>query len=640
VAACVAAAWGLALAGSLVRGDWNNRVNDLFFMLRLGLRGPEKSVPSIGYVQLADSDVQDLGMKGGDRSPYARLVNVLRDAGAASVTFDIQFPEHGEPAGDAAFTKAARDAGFVYLPVVLGLRPRAAAADAGALDPAAPWLWHPTVSRPGNPFTASAVTLSYPELAAAAKGIASINSDPDPDGIYRRMPLLFRCGEGWVPSLALRVAADAMGVDPSSITVAFGRSIRLPGARMRDGTTRTVDIPIDSRGRMILDYVGPWGRDFSHYSFARLLQAETDQDVADEMASDLDGAQLIVADITTSTQDYGPSPFEQEYLRSGLHANALNGILLDRFLRAPAWWVSLLLNTGFAALLWLAARRLRPLSFSLAALGCWAALVGAELWLFLGAGVMPALAAPTLGFAIALVAVNAYRFLLEERERLLTRARMERYFAPGLMNKILKTPGKLMSAEQKVITVLFSDIAGFTSWSTTQTPGLIHATLNQYFDVMTEIVFRNEGTVDKFIGDGLMAFFGDPLEQEDHALRAVRTGIEMQQAIRGLRAAWESEGRAPLHIRIGINTGEVVVGDMGSHRIMAYTAIGSTINLGSRLEGKAPVDGILVSAPVHDRVRDAVQTRFAGTITAKGITQEFDTYEVIVPLLDSAKPVE
>jgi adenylate cyclase len=105
----------------------------------------------------------------------------------------------------------------------------------------------------------------------------------------------------------------------------------------------------------------------------------------------------------------------------------------------------------------------------------------------------------------------------------------------------------------------------------------------------------------------------------------------MQQAVRGLRARWESEGRMPIHIRVGINSGEVVVGDMGSRRIMAYTAIGSNINLGSRLESKAPIDGVLVSGGVHRAVKDAVATRFAGNITAKGISEEFETWEVIVP---------
>jgi adenylate cyclase len=188
-----------------------------------------------------------------------------------------------------------------------------------------------------------------------------------------------------------------------------------------------------------------------------------------------------------------------------------------------------------------------------------------------------------------------------------------------------------MSAEKKVLTILFSDIAGFTSWCTTQGPEQVLSTLNEYFDEMTAILFRNEGTIDKFIGDGLMAFFGDPIEQPDHAQRAVRTAIEMQQKVRELRSEWERQGRLPVQIRVGINTGEVVVGDLGSRRIVEYTAIGSNVNLSQRLESRAPVGGILISDAVYRLIRNDFAARFAGKITAKGISEEFGTYEVIVP---------
>jgi adenylate cyclase len=596
------------------------------------MHGPEKVLPSISHVDLSDAEVTSLGMKGGDREDFARLVKVLSAAGASSIVFDIIFPERGERTGDADFVQAVQADGHVTLPVILRVRGADEKAGPSAVDPQlAPRLWHPKVLRPGSPLTARASTLSFPALSAAARGIAHINSEPDLDGVLRRMPLLVACGDGYIPSLALAAAVDVLQVDPAAIEVRFGRFLRLSGARMPDGSERDIRIPIDAAGRMIVDYAGPWGAGFAHYPFSRLLAAETDSEAADQAASELDGAHLIISDITTSSGDYGPVPFERDYPRSGVHANILNSILSDRFLRAPGPGEVLLLNLAFAALLWLLAWRLRPLSCSLLSVLSWVVLAACEFALFVARGVMPALAAPTLGVVFVLIGINGYRFLLSEREKLAMRMRMERYFAPRLMSKILANQDRFMNADQKVITVLFSDIAGFTSWCTTQTPETIHRTLNEYFEVMTEIVFRHEGTVDKFIGDGLMAFFGDPLTQADHALRAVQTGIEMQQALRGLREGWKSEGRAELHIRIGINTGEVVVGDMGSRRIMAYTAIGANVNLGSRLESKAPIDGVLVSAAVHAEVKDAVSTRFAGRITAKGITEDFDTWEVLVP---------
>jgi adenylate cyclase len=632
-AGALALAWLLTLLAAGAGADWNSRPNDSLFRLRHALRGTQKIQRTILHVDLTDSMVEELGMHGTERRDFARLVKVLSAAGASSILFDIVFPAAGTPAGDAALARAAREAGSVYLPAVM----RAAGLDGAArpagkaAEPLARWLWHPAGAAPAGVPAAATATLSYDELSAAARGVGSINSDPDPDGVYRRMPLLIRCGDGYMPTLALRAAADILGVDAGKIEVSLGRRIRLPGARLPDGSVRDVSIPVDRAGRIIVDYAGPWASSFPHFSFARALDAETDPDVADGLAEALDGAHVIVSDLTTSAADYGAVPLERVYPRSGIHANILNSILSNRFLRAPTGAEALLLTLAFAALLWLVTWRLRPLFGTLLALACWAALAAGEISLFLSRGILPSLAAPTIGFVLALVAVNALRFFQAERDRLRTRARMERYFAPRLMSKILQDPDRLMSAEQKVVSVLFSDISGFTSWCTTQPPEAIHRTLNEYFEEMTEIVFRNEGTVDKFIGDGLMAFFGDPLPQADHALRAVRTGVEMQQAVRGLRARWEAEGRMPIHIRVGINSGEVVVGDMGSRRIMAYTAIGSHVNLASRLESKAPVDGVLVSEPVYLAVRESVSTRSAGRITAKGISEGFETYEVIVP---------
>jgi adenylate cyclase len=633
VAASLCLAWAVTLGAAGIRGDWNGRLNDLFFRLRYLLRGPESVLPSIEEVVLGDAEVQALGLRGGDRGIFARLLRVASSAGAAEVTFDIVFPEPGDAAGDKAFVREAAASGVVTLPAILPTAAREAPVAPSPAGTEALTLstWHPAVLRRGSPPRALSATVSFDALSAAARAIAHMDSEPDPDGVYRRMPLLIGWGDGYIPALALRAAADALKVDPAVVQVAFGRWILLPKATMPDGTVRDIRIPIDDAGRMIIDFAGPWGQGFGLLSMSRLLAAETSPAAAEEAASVLDGAHLIVADLTTKAADYGPSPFEKDYPKSGLHVNVLNGILSARFLRAPGGGEVVVLNAALAALLAFLAWRLRPFAFSLLALLSWAALAAAEFARFALAGIMPTLAASTLGVVIVLVVVNAYRFFLAEREKMALRLRVERYFAPRLVAKILAVPGHLMSADQKVITVLFSDIAGFTAWSSTQAPGAIRSTLNEYFEVMTEIVFRQEGTVDKFIGDGLMAFFGDPLPQADHPLRAVRAAIEMQQAMRGLRERWQAEARAPLHIRIGINTGEAIVGDMGSRRIMAYTAIGANVNLGSRLEGKAAVDGVLVSAPVHHAVKDAVQTRFAGRITAKGISDDFETWEVIVP---------
>ena len=145
---------------------------------------------------------------------------------------------------------------------------------------------------------------------------------------------------------------------------------------------------------------------------------------------------------------------------------------------------------------------------------------------------------------------------------------------------------------------------------------------------MVKIVFKHEGTVDKFIGDGLMIFFGDPLDQDDHAVRAVKAAVEMQLVVRELRQRWQTLGRLPIKIRIGINTGDVVVGNMGSDKQMDYTVLGKNVNIAARLEANAPPEGILISESVSNYVKDFAEVKFAGKITVKGIEEEFNTYEV------------
>ena len=152
---------------------------------------------------------------------------------------------------------------------------------------------------------------------------------------------------------------------------------------------------------------------------------------------------------------------------------------------------------------------------------------------------------------------------------------------------------------------------------------------------LIEIVFQHEGTVDKYIGDGLMVFFGDPEPQPDHALRCVRTAIAMQQRTAELREKWLKRGGFPLRIRIGINTGEVVVGNMGSARRLAYTVLGSAVNLASRLESNAPVGGILISERTHELVKADVPTQPVGPLTIKGLATPITAHTVQGPGLVS-----
>jgi adenylate cyclase len=162
------------------------------------------------------------------------------------------------------------------------------------------------------------------------------------------------------------------------------------------------------------------------------------------------------------------------------------------------------------------------------------------------------------------------------------------------------------------------------------TPDQIQKFLAEYFDAMVKIVFKYEGTVDKYIGDGLMVFFGAPEPQPDHAVRCVNAAIEMQKKCRELKEKWIKEGLFPLKIRIGINTGEVVVGNMGTRKKLAYTVLGSDVNLANRLESNAPVEGIMISRRTYDLVKDEIPTLPHEPVLVKGLDIPIEVYTVPV----------
>jgi adenylate cyclase len=243
---------------------------------------------------------------------------------------------------------------------------------------------------------------------------------------------------------------------------------------------------------------------------------------------------------------------------------------------------------------------------------------------------------PILITGTAVFAVLVYRFINEEREKEATQRSFEAYLPPSVVKRQLAHPESIFEVQKKELTILFSDIKSFTTYSSTMTPDQIQNFLAEYFDAMVQIVFKYEGTVDKYIGDGLMVFFGAPEPQSDHAVRCAKAAIEMQIKCRELKEKWVREGLFPLKIRIGINTGEVVVGNMGTRKKLAYTVLGSDVNLANRLESNAPVEGIMISRRTYDLIKDEIPTLPHEPVLVKGLDTPIEVYTV--PIDETALP--
>lgn len=612
---------------------WSLRANDALFRLRYEMRGKIPVNPSIVHVDLDNASFQRLKGAAWKRTLYARLIRLLSDAHVSAIAYDIVFTRPADPEDERALVEATRHSGRVYYPVILPLRrytqtqnlsPNASDENEFLMDN----LWRPLVRGEKKALEGVGALTAFRELVQSSRGIGHITVYPDRDGIFRRFPLLVRYGDGYFPSLIFRLVCDYLHVAPKDIEVSFGDHIVLRGAELPEGRKQDITIPIDDQGRIIINFAGPWADSFPHYSFMKIIDAEGDKDLLDFLRDEMEGDLVVVSDVSTGSRDIGAVPMESIYPLSGLHTNIANAILTRNFIDELSGPTQALLNLFVVIVLCFFAYRFRALGFSLFTVLFFAAFLIACAWLFFYRNTMMDLVRPTLGFLFCLATINVYQFLVEERERIFLRQRFENYFAPEVLSKILRSLDKLQASEKKVLTVLFSDIAGFTSWCTTQEPGEIRSTLNEYFEEMTKIVFKHGGTIDKFIGDGLMVFFGDPLEHPDHALRAVKAAMEMQQKARELKERWQREGRMPIKIRIGIHTGEVIVGNMGSEQRMDYTVLGANVNLAQRLESNAPLEGILVSDAVYQRVKDTVPLEFSGKITAKGIKEEFGVYTI------------
>ena len=621
---------------------WNAQTIDQFFAFRSrfdALRPAYDS--SIVHVDISDRTFDALANSYLNRFQYAQVVQNLAEMQTAAQIWDFIFPARTNLQEDSAFVVATANARNAYFGLAFNLaqvkpsRPRSRVSRADQYLDMTKW----NVQIDGDTrdlYYAYDPIITFSALSAASRGLGYLNISFDRDGVYRRVPLLFRYHESFYPSFAFRAVCDYLGVTPDRVILKPGSSLTLKDARRPGGEPRDIVIPIDHSANMLVNYVGPLVRDdkvhsMLHFNFADILRASNDRTELDMWGDVLGGKIAVVSEVRTGASDVGPIPTDNQFPLSGVHSNSINTILTGNFLREAGGVEMVLVELAVMIVLVTLALRLSSRNFSLGSFGLIVVYFLAAGLVFLYANLILNVLRPILQVGLAAFTVIAYRYVNEQKEKEVLRRTFEAYFPPAVVRKIMLNPSLVTAAGQKKeLTILFSDIKSFTTHSSTLTPDEIQKLLNEYFDSMVEIVFKYEGTVDKFIGDGLMVFFGDPEPQPDHAVRCVKAAIEMQQKCRELKARWVQEGKFPLMIRIGINTGPVVVGNMGSDRRLSYTVLGADVNLAQRLEANAPVEGIMIAQRTYEFVKDRIPTRPLEPIMVKGLDKPIKVYEVVV----------
>jgi adenylate cyclase len=316
-----------------------------------------------------------------------------------------------------------------------------------------------------------------------------------------------------------------------------------------------------------------------------------------------------------------------------LHATVADSVLSNRFIRtAPGGW-RLASTSGVAILVGLMAALL---PFAAAAVGAVLAAVG---WtsitvLMLRSGTWLNAVQPLTAIGLALFAGTAYRYFVEDYQKRVVKKLFGRYVSKDVFDQLMAHPDRAeLGGKRRVMSVLFSDIRGFTTVTEQGDAEALVAQLNEYFSRMVEIVFRHQGTVDKFVGDMVMALFGAPVADPLHAENAVATAIEMVRELGELNRSWAARGMARLDIGVGINSGDMIAGNIGSSSIMSYTVIGDNVNLGSRLESlnKEYSTRIIISDATRVRLTGTYDIRPLGDVVVKGKTRAVAIFEVVVP---------
>lgn len=616
-------AWTFPLAlewGGFLEGYSLKTLDLLYRITPLPPASPEVVVVTVGQPDLDFMREQGITWPW-PRQLYAPIIEFCQRGRARAVIFDILYTEESVygPADDQALAQAVKEFGRVFLPFFLTRRETDKKTEAEQL------LDRARLAVSGSPPSGitvyQGVTPPIAPLLQAAAGLGNVESAPDRDGVYRRVPLVSACQGRLLPLLAF--AAYARLQAPGEW--------RFAGGELCQGQWR---LPLDHQGRLLLRFRGP-SRSHRHLSAANVIQSEVRLKHGHPpiySPQDLEGKWVLVGFTAPGLMDLKPTPLAPVYPGVEIHATLLDNLLQGDFLKPVSPWVMRLTALFGAAAVTLGVLWTTRLWATLAVpAGLFTALAALSLWLFtVGWWADPVLPGSSLGLGFGLAA--AYSYATEGRQKQAIRRMFAQYMSEKVIAHLMAHPELLkLGGERRRVTVYFSDLAGFTSLSERLSPEEVVNLLNEYLSLMTDIILEEEGTVDKFEGDAIMAFWGAPLPQEDQALRACRAALRQQRALADLNRRLVGKGLPPLTMRIGLHTGEAVVGNLGSQSRFDYTVIGDAVNLASRLEGLNKFYGTLIMASeaTREECRDAVEFQELDQVAVKGREMPVTVFQVL-----------
>jgi adenylate cyclase len=609
------------------------RVNNRIYDWKVSLAKPPDASRSIVHLDVDDPALQAVGQWPWDRSRSAAILERLTALGAKVVAFDVLYTTPGKSAeGDAAFFNVIKKSERAVFAFAMGITLNSdqklevegdpTRADALYDHWSAP-MEVPSTFELNRVHSLSNSRLPLTPIMEACAELGHIKGTPDSDGVNRRVPLVVQLEDRYVVGLSVAALKVFWKLGPDAISLSRDGHLEI-----KHGTD-TVRVPVDKRSALLVNWCTTWGA-VPSYSVMDVLDDKPDP-ARESRYKD----KIVVVGVTaTGTTDMGITPAGVQTPLSRVHSSLISSMLTKSFIREIQAFPYVVLISFLAAIAFaLGAPRLRlKLGIIAAALYCLAGLT-LSVGLFIGWRCELPIAEFMLIFIpTALVTLYGRAVIIERQAARASRA-LERYLSPELLAGIVSSGEELdLSTRRRELTVLFLDIQGFSTISETVEVEYVNAFLNDFFDLMSEAIFLHKGTIDKFLGDGLLAFFGDPVALPNHALSAVQASAAMQKQMDKLNARWSDSGIADfkkgVRIRIGINTGLIIVGNVGSTRRLEYTVVGSAVNIASRLQSLAPPGGMIMTARTKALVEKEVETAGPEFVRVKGIDREIEVYKI------------
>jgi len=603
---------------------------DSRYLAKISLLAAQRRNAQIEDIVIVDIDQRSLEKLGNyaqwPRSHHAAIIDYLHADGAAVIAFDMLFMERdANPGRDQVLAASVQRAGNVV--------------NALAFSRSNPEIFLQPMSAPPPEFQAQRFGFNFParlvadfpaldffvgklfELYNSSAALGFVNFKADEDDTIRRFPLFLNFAGRSYPSLALAVVMQRRKISVNEVRLTPQGEVLL-GSAANGGSS--LYIPINTRGLVPINYMGGF-QTFRYVSYFDVFDRRVGPGFFKNKI-------VLIGTSAAGLYDLRVVPFQNDFPGVEIHANLIYNILQQDFLWEMPQTSALIIFFLLAILIGVVAVLLSPWASILLTLVAAAGYSWLTFWSFTQQNLLMTLVEPGLGMSLALLIGMVYRYLSEERQKNFFYGMFGNYLSDNLVQEMLRNPAKLkLGGERKFATTVFSDLKDFTSISEKLSPEEMLKQLNEYLSAMTDIVLQYGGYLDKYDGDAIMAAYGVPIEEEDHAERACFAALDMQEKLRELRLRWQAENRPLLQARIGINSGNMIAGNIGGKHRFDYTVIGDSVNLAARLEGVNKMYGtdIIISEETHELVKDRVIARELDFIRVKGKTKPVRVFELL-----------